>query len=211
MARQTNRLNPDTSLQHRTAENTASLRWAIRATVPFADLPEFMVRLKKGKGPGAQALKLIVHTAARTLEVLEARWSEFDLAAGIWTIPAERMKAGKQHWVPLSQPVVSLLKALPQTADDLFPDEEGSKPLSDMAIAMTLAQMDPRDWTIHAFRASFCDWCKENTEFPREFAEQVLALQPESEIQGAHRREDALSTHRALMDQWSAFLGSAEA
>lgn len=180
------------------------------AAMPFADLPEFMVRLGKAKGLGARALELLIHTAARTSEVLQARWSEFDLDAGLWVIPADRMKAGKEHRVPLSQPVLALLKALPRTGDYLFPGQTPGKHLSNMVMAMTLRRMEELDCTVHGFRSSFRDWCGECTKFPGEIAEHALAHQVGSEVERAYRRGDALAKRRELMDQWSAYLGSAQ-
>ena len=179
------------------------------AAMPFSDVPEFMVRLGKAKGLGARALELLIHTAARTSEVLQARWSEFDLDAGLWVIPGDRMKAGKEHRVPLSQPVLSLLKALPQTGDYLFPGQKPEKHLSNMVMAMTLRRMEELDCTVHGFRSSFRDWCGECTKFPGEIAEHALAHQVGSEVERAYRRGDALAKRRELMDQWSAYLGRA--
>ena len=123
------------------------------AAMPFAELPAFMARLRERESVSARALELLILTAARTGEVRGATWEEVDLDKGLWTIPAERMKAGKEHTVPLSKPAVALLKALPRIGDCVFPGAVEGKPLSDMALMQLLRGMDANGYKVHGFRA----------------------------------------------------------
>jgi integrase len=170
------------------------------------DLPHFIGRLRKREGLAARALELLIHTATRTSEVLQARWSEFDLDGALWVIPAGRMKAGKEHRVPLSECALKLLKSLPRTSDFVFPGAKADKPLSNMALAMVLRRMKIEDATVHGFRSSFRDWAADIAQTPREIAEAALAHQVGSEVERAYRRGDALRQRRELMVSWSAYL-----
>lgn len=175
----------------------------------YADIPAFMVALRKCKGSSARALELTIQTALRTSEVLCATWSEVDLDQKLWTIPAERMKAGKEHRVPLSDAAITLLEALPRTSAFLFPSaSDRKKPLSNMAMTMVLQRLKLRQTcTVHGFRSTFRDWVHEETEHPREIAEQALAHQVGSEVERAYRRGDAIEKRRQLMADWSTHLG----
>jgi integrase len=172
----------------------------------FRDLPTFMVQLRKQQALAARALELLINTAARTSEVLGARWAEFDLGAALWTIPADRMKSGKEHRVPLSEPVIRLLKAIPENGKYLFPGRNCDQPLSNMALAMVLRRMQVSGVTVHGFRSSFRDWAADVALAPREIAEAVLAHQVGSDVERAYRRGDALEQRRALMVTWSGYL-----
>lgn len=174
--------------------------------MPYADVPPFLTALRGQQGTAAQALELLIHTATRTSEVLKARWSEFDLANQVWTIPAERMKAGKVHRVPLTPQVMKLLEGLPRQQSFLFPGQSKGKPLSNMAMLMLLRRMEIEDVTIHGFRSSFRDWCGECTNEPREIAEMALAHEVGNEVERAYCRGDALDKRRKLMEQWSDYL-----
>ncbi|MCJ2182465.1 site-specific integrase [Novosphingobium sp. 1949] len=174
--------------------------------MPYAAVPSFLSNLNGQDGLAARALELLIHTASRTSEVLNARWSEFDLEQRIWTIPAERMKAGKEHRVPLTPQVVEMLQSLVGHRTFLFPGQSNSKPLSNMAMLMLLRRMEVADVTVHGFRSSFRDWCGERTEVPREIAEMALAHEVGSEVERAYRRGDALDKRRKLMELWSEYL-----
>lgn len=175
--------------------------------LPYGEVPAFMRELRRAKGVAGRALEFLVHTAARTSEVLNATWKEIDLEAKVWTVPAERMKAGKVHRVPLSEPVMTLLSALPRSSEYLFPSADPHKPLSNMAMAAVLKRMKMLEHcTVHGFRSSFRDWCGEATSFARELAEQALAHQVGSEVERAYRRGDALERRRELMEVWSEFI-----
>jgi len=156
-----------------------------------------MRQLEGQPGAAAIALRLVILTAARSGELLGARWSEFDLEARTWTVPADRMKAKKPHCVPLSGAALDTLTAIPRTGERLFN-------LSNMAMAMLLRRMG-RDVTVHGFRSSFRDWCGDQTTFPREVAEAALAHAVGDKAEQAYRRGTALEKRRQLMEQWAAF------
>lgn len=171
--------------------------------MPYANVAAFMVELRKGKSLSARALEFTILTAARTGETIGARWSEIDLDRGLWTIAAERMKAGKEHRVALSTAAVELLMALPRLGEFVFPGLKRGKPLSNMAMENLLRRMDAKPYTVHGFRSSFRDWCAEETEFPRDLAELALAHTVGSDVERAYRRSDGLERRRALMEAWA--------
>lgn len=174
--------------------------------MPFGDLPAFMTRLARVDGLSARALELTIFTAVRTSEALQARWSEFDLDEAVWSVPADRMKMGKAHRVPLSVAVINLLKELPRQCEYLFPGLKPNKPLSNMSMQMCLRRMKLGHYTVHGFRSAFRDWCGEMTDFQREVAEQALAHAVGSAIERAYRRGDALEKRRKLMEMWADFV-----
>ena len=166
-----------------------------------------MVTLQKAEHLSFKALRFTILTACRTNEVLEATWAEIDLTAGTWTIPASRMKAGKEHRVPLSQAALDLLAALPRFEGNnyLFPGSRKKRPLSNMAMLMALRRMKRDDLTTHGFRSTFRDWASEITHYPREVCEQALAHALESAVEAAYRRGDLFEKRRRLMDDWSRY------
>ena len=180
------------------------------AAMPHKDLPDFVAALREMPGVAAVALELTILTAARTGEVLGAKWSEFDLGAKVWSIPSERMKAGKPHRVPLSERAVELVESLrPHRRNDwLFPGAATGKPLSNMAMLMLLRRMKRGELTAHGFRSTFRDWCAEETSYPREVVEMALAHAIESKVEAAYRRGDLFERRRELMRDWSRFCGS---
>lgn len=180
------------------------------AAMPYADVPDFFSDLKRQDGLAARALELLIHTAARTSEVLHAKWCEFDLDNRLWTIPAERMKAGKEHRVPLTPQVMALLNVLTENKTFLFPGQKKGKPLSNMAMSMLLRRMEIADATVHGFRSSFRDWCGESTDEPGEIAEMALAHEVGNKVEQAYRRGDALEKRRKLMTMWSDYLSNSE-
>ena len=137
------------------------------AAMPYAKVPAFWAQLGEQDGTAALALRLAILTASRTGEVLGARWAEFDLDAGVWSVPGSRMKAGRDHRVPLSEPAVELLRSLPQVGEYVFPGLKRGEPLSNMAMLMLLRRLSADDVTVHGFRSSFRDWAAEQTGFPR--------------------------------------------
>lgn len=181
------------------------------AAMAFADVPAFIGDLRKREGIAPQALEFLVLTAARTGEVTGARWSEIDLAGKVWTVPKERMKAGKEHRVPLSDRAIVILQTLlaERPKDDrnafVFPSAKTRRDLSNMAFAVLLNRMGC-DVTAHGFRSAFRDWCGEATAFPREVAEAALAHRVGDEVELAYRRGDALEKRRKLMAAWAAFV-----
>ncbi len=173
--------------------------------MPIVEVPKFFGKLRAAQGLSARALELTILTAARTSEVLQASWSEFDLPGTTWTVPASRMKAGREHRVPLSPAAVELLNALPTPADHVFPGQVEGKPLSNMAMEMCLRRMGQDQYTVHGFRSSFRDWAGEATDFPREIAEMALAHQIGSAVERAYRRGNSFARRRDLMNAWAEF------
>jgi integrase len=174
--------------------------------LPFAAVPDFMGKLRARQGAAPAALEFAILTAARSGEVLGATWSEIDLDARVWTVPAERMKAGREHRVPLSARAVEILNSMSavRASDFVFPGMRTNRPLSVMALEMVLRRMKV-DTTVHGFRSTFRDWTGERTAFPREIAEAALAHLVGDEVERAYRRGDALEKRRSLMDAWASF------
>jgi integrase len=176
------------------------------AAIDVKEAPLFMKRLATQEGMGARALEFTVLTAARSGEVRGATWSEIDLEAQLWTIPAARMKSGREHRVPLSGPATELLAALPRERlpnDYLFPGLRG--PLSDMSLTAVLRRMEVSA-TPHGFRSTFRDWVAEHTEYSREVAEMALSHAIGDKVEAAYRRGDLLAKRVALMNDWASFL-----
>jgi integrase len=173
------------------------------AAMPYGDVPAFMARLRKREAMAARALEFCILTAARSGEVLGARRDEFDVAAGVWTVPPERMKAGREHRVPLSDRALEIVAMGDE--DFVFPGERRGKSLSKMQMALVLCRMDIDDATVHGFRSSFRDWTSEETHFPREVVETALAHVIGDATERAYRRGDALEKRRELMNAWAAY------
>ncbi|TXM91607.1 tyrosine-type recombinase/integrase [Methylobacterium sp. WL30] len=177
------------------------------AALPFVDVPTFMADLASRDAVAARALAFAILTAARTGEVIGARWSEIDLDTRTWTVPADRMKGGREHRVPLSDPAVVLLKQM-QTIGDagfVFPGARRGKPMSGMGMLMLLRRMGRADITAHGFRSSFRDWASETTHFPSEVVEMALAHTVESKVERAYRRGDLFEKRRELMRTWAVY------
>jgi integrase len=179
------------------------------AALPYDKLPDFMKALRLQSGVAARALEFLILTAARTGEVIAARAAEID--GSVWTIPAERMKGGKEHRVPLSAPALAIVERIKAEHGDvyLFSGAKPGKPLSNMTMLALIERMDRGDLTAHGFRSTFRDWAAERTDFPREVAEMALAHTIGSKVEAAYRRGDLFDKRIALMDQWAAFCGSA--
>lgn len=181
------------------------------AALPWAELPAFMLRLSVADGMGARALEFAILTAARTGEVLGARWVEIDLAARVWTVPAARMKGGREHRVPLCEPALALLRRMGTVREDdapeavVFPGGASGRPLSNMAMTMALRRMKRADLTAHGFRSTFRDWAAERSGFSGEAAEAALAHAVRDKTEAAYRRGDLFEKRRALMEAWGAF------
>ena len=177
------------------------------AALPYAEIGEFIAQLKQQEGVAAQALEFAILTAGRTGEVIGSRWSEISLAERLWTIPAERMKAGKEHRVPLSDAARAILEQMQAIRQDdfVFPGGKTKRPISNMAMAMTLRRMGRDDLTVHGFRSTFRDWAAERTDVPREVAEMALAHAVGDKVEAAYRRGDLFEKRRQLMDAWSRF------
>lgn len=180
------------------------------AALPYAKIGSFVRDVREQDGNGARALEFAILTAARTGEVVGAKWQEVDVDAGMWTIPGERMKAGKEHRVPLSNRAVELLKALPREEGNpnVFIGAAKGRPLSNMAMLMTLRRMGRSDLTVHGFRSTFRDWAAEQTAYPNEMLEMALAHTVSDKTEAAYRRGDMVEKRRRLMDDWAAFCGA---
>ncbi len=180
------------------------------AAMPFDGTPRFMATLRIEGGIAALALELTVLCASRTTEVIGAKWTEFDLDKKVWTVPATRMKSGKEHRVPLSAASMAILNKLCERRvpgdEFVFPGRRRAQPMSNMAMAKVLERLGAGAFTVHGFRSTFRDWAAERTEFSREVVEMALAHAIGSEVEAAYRRGDLFEKRRRLMDAWSEFL-----
>ncbi len=180
------------------------------AAMPYADVPALMTKLAStSRTTGRDALRFTIYNAVRSNETRFAVWKEFDLDKAIWTIPAARMKARETHVVPLTPPVVALLR---QRWNERFSDEgyvftnNGDKPISDMTMTKALRDCDIEDATVHGFRSAFTDWTAERTDFPKEVADKALAHKLTNQVEAAYRRTDFFDKRRGLMTQWAQYL-----
>ena len=205
---------------YRTAENPARWRGHLEsllpkrqrltrghhAALPFSEVPDFLARVRDMEGYGARALEFLILTATRTGEVIGTRWDEIDFSEKVWTVPASRMKAGREHRVPLAARALQILNDMVavRTSDFVFPGFRRDRSLSNMAMRMT-ARRAGITQTVHGFRSAFRDWAGERTNFPREIAEAALAHVVGDATERAYRRGDALEKRRALMEAWAAF------
>jgi integrase len=179
--------------------------------LPWADIPAFMTaELAKKKGTAARALEFLILTAARTGEVVGATWEEIDLVAQTWTVPAGRIKGGKEHRVPLSDRAVEILRALPiekrNPAVFISPARRGA--LGNMALAAVLKRMKRLDITVHGFRSTFRDWAAERTNYPNHVVEQALAHSIGSAVEAAYRRGNLFDKRVRLMADWAHYCTS---
>jgi len=179
--------------------------------LPRQHLFAFIRDLRKREGIAAKALEFLILTAARSGEVRGALWSEIDIKAKLWTIPAERMKAGKEHQVPLSDEVIALINSLPviEGNEYLFRAPRGGV-LSDMALSAVVRRMKV-DAVPHGFRSTFRDWCSEETNFPHNVAEMALAHTIGNKVEAAYRRGDLLAKRTLLMEQWAKYCNTRRA
>jgi integrase len=177
------------------------------AAMPYEDVAGFITKLRKREATAGLALELCILTAARSGEILGMQWSEIDFDKEVWTVPANRMKAGREHRVPLSPRVVAILRQLEElkAGEFVFPGQARNKPLSNMAMEMMLRRMNIQDATVHGFRSSFRDWAGNVSNFPREVVETALAHVVGDKAEQAYRRGDALEKRRKLMEAWSAY------
>ncbi|MBL8548999.1 MAG: integrase arm-type DNA-binding domain-containing protein [Hyphomonadaceae bacterium] len=183
------------------------------AAMPYAEVPVFMASLGERDSVAASALQFLILTATRTSETINAKWSEINLAEEVWTIPADRMKARREHRVPLSKDAVALLKSvqpLEGKAGWIFPGDRETRPLSNMAFLELLKRMGC-PVTAHGFRTSFRVWAAERTNFPRETAEAALAHVLADKVEAAYRRTDLFDGRRKLMEAWARFCGAPNA
>jgi integrase len=174
--------------------------------MPYTEVPDFMLELRQREGIGSAALEFLILTAGRTGEVLGATWSE--IRADVWTVPAARMKAGREHRVPLTKQALAVLDKMREIrhSDFVFPGTRG--PISNMSLLAVLARMGRSQFTAHGFRSSFRDWAAEKTDFRPEVVEAALAHTIPNAVEAAYRRTDLFDRRRELMMAWSTFCDS---
>jgi integrase len=182
------------------------------AALPYIEVPAFIQKLYGSGEPTIAdlAFEFLVLTAARTNEVLEAKWSEIDLEQAAWTVPASRMKAGREHRVPLAPRCIELLrlaKVLSAGSEFVFPGRSNEKAMSNMVLLMTMRRMKSQ-YTVHGFRSAFRDWASERTNFAREICEAALAHIVKDKTEAAYRRGDLFEKRRELMATWAAFVAA---
>ena len=175
--------------------------------MPYEDVAGFIDKLRKREATAALALELCILTAARSGEILGMRWSEIDFDKEVWTVPANRMKGGREHRVPLSPRAVAIVRQLEElkASKFVFPGQARNKPLSNMAMEMMLRRMKQKDVTVHGFRSSFRDWAGNVSSFPREAVGRPLPMSIGDKAEQAYRRGDALEKRRRLMDRWAVY------
>ena len=170
------------------------------AALPYAEIPQFVAKLRQQDGVAALALEFVVLTAVRSGEAIGAQWPEFNVDEGVWTIPPGRMKADVEHRVPLSGPALAIIRAMAaeRTSDTVFPK------LAEKAMYDLLQRMQV-NVTVHGFRSSFRDWAAEQTTVAREVAEAALAHAIQNKVEAAYRRSDLFGKRRKLMDDWGRY------
>ena len=183
------------------------------AALSYAELPDFIAKLRAQEGVAARALEFTILTAARTGDTIGAVWYEVNTSDKVWTVPADRMKAGKEHRVPLSSRALAILREGHdmQTSDYVFPGGKAGKPLSNMAMTEVLRRMGRRDITVHGFRSTFRDWAAERTNFPSEVVEMALAHAVGDKVEAAYRRGDLFEKRRRLMAEWASYCNTPSA
>jgi integrase len=173
------------------------------AALPYAELPDFIAKLRDQEGVAARALEFTILTAARTGDTIGAVWDEVNTSDRIWTVPGDRMKAGKEHRVPLSGRALVILRDAESTrtpdADYVFPGGKAGKPLSNMAMTEVVRR------NVHGFRSTFPDWAAERTNFPSEVVEMALAHAVGDKVEAAYRRGDLFEKRRRLMAEWATY------
>ena len=185
------------------------------AALPYREMGAFMTELRRQDGVAPRALEFAILTAARTGEVIGARWEEIDIAERLWTVPAARMKGGREHRVPLSRPALAIVEkmAAVRSGDFMFPGAQSGRPLSNMSMLMLLRRMQRSSpgsrfgtsLTAHGFRSTFRDWAAERTGFPAEVAEMALAHTVGDKVEAAYRRGDLFEKRRQLAEAWARF------
>jgi integrase len=181
------------------------------AALPYDDIGTFMIELSERDSVSARGLEFQILTAARTGEVMGATWPEVDLDKATWTLSSERMKADKEHRVPLSEPALAVLHGMKDVAVSpfVFPGAKRNRPLSNMAFLQLLKRMGKGDLTAHGFRSTFRDWAAEQTAYPRDVAELALAHSIGDKVEAAYRRGDLFEKRRNLMDAWAGYCSTA--
>jgi len=197
------------------AARRTSGRQEHHAALPYPEIAPFIAELRQQEGIAARALEFAILTAARTGDVIGATWAEFNLTERLWTVPGSRMKAGKEHRVPLSGLAIDIVAQIaavvggnPAPDQPVFPGARPGRSLSNMAMLQTLRRMGRGDLTAHGFRSTFRDWAAERTNFPAEVAEMALAHAVGDKVEAAYRRGDLFQKRRQIMDAWAKFCGA---
>jgi integrase len=180
------------------------------AAMPYNELPAFMAALRARGGVSAHGLEFTILTALRSGEARGARWDEIDTEGRVWTVPAERMKEGKLHRVPLSNAALAVLAQRTRDNAHVFPGQRRGKPIQKLAMPGVLESMGRNYVTVHGFRSTFRDWAAERTDFPSEVVEMALAHTIGSAVEAAYRRGDLFDKRRALMEEWGTYCGKGE-
>jgi integrase len=174
--------------------------------LPYGEIPAFMEELRANGSISARALEFTILTAARTSEVIGAKWPEIDRQRAVWVVPAERMKSGKEHEIPLSRRLLDILDQLPREEGDfVFPGATARAPLSNMAMLELLRGIRGKGTTVHGFRSTFRDWAGDRTAYPREVIEHALAHRIKDKAEASYRRTAALEKRRRLMEEWARY------
>ena len=194
-------------LAHKLPETAKIAKVNHHPALPYTEVAQFMSDLRAREGSGPRALQFLILTAARTGEVVGACWSEIDFETATWTVPAGRMKAGREQRVPLSPPAVALLQALPIEKDFVFIGPSAGRGISPMAMNATLKRMGRRgSITVHGFRSTFMDWAHEvGTGFDKVVIDMALAHTVGDKVEAAYRRGDLLDKRRRLMAEWAKY------
>ncbi|HEV8029796.1 MAG TPA: integrase arm-type DNA-binding domain-containing protein [Stellaceae bacterium] len=217
-----------TAREYRTGENPARWRGHLEnllpkknkvrrvehhAALPYSDIGAFMGDLRQQEGTAERALEFAILTAARTGEVIGAKWGEINQTERVWTVPADRMKGGREHRVPLSDAAMAIVEKMAATrsSDYVFPGHRRGKSISSTAFFMLLREMGRDDLTAHGFRSTFRDWAAERTNFPSEVAEMALAHAVSDKVAAAYRRGDLFQKRRQLADAWAKFCATTAA
>ena len=182
------------------------------AALPFGEIGRFMASLRAQEGIGARALEFTILTASRTTEALLAEWPEFDFIHRLWTVPASRMKASKEHRVPLSEATLRVLAVMREQSEGkyVFPGAKDKRPLSNMAMLAVLRRMERTDLTVHGFRSTFRDWVAEATTYSHEMAEMALAHTIGNKVEAAYRRGDLYQKRCRMMEEWATYCDEPE-
>ncbi len=199
--------NPVTAIKDAGVLPKVKARVKHHKAMAWQDVPAFYAGLQTRSAMAAKALMFTCLTGSRTGEVLGARWDEMDLDAALWTVPAERMKTGEVHRVPLTDAMLAIIGPLQALQSEyVFEGQKRHQPLSNMAMLMLLRRMKVRGATVHGFRSTFRDWASEVANAPREVAEMSLAHKVGSDVERAYARSDLLERRRALMERWAGFV-----
>jgi integrase len=199
-------------LEHRLSKQSRSARVRHHPALDYRRIAAFMAKLRKQEGVAARCLEFTVLTGARTSESTGARWSEFDLNEALWTVPGDRIKAGRSHRVPLAARALAIVRdqAHSRVDDYVFGGRKPGMPLSNMAMATVLRRMGQNDITVHGFRSSLRDWAAEQTNYSREVAEMALAHAVGDKVEAAYRRGDLLLKRVKFMRDWEAYCAGAQ-